>query len=68
MNKFEVVKIERDHLHVYVTAKGKSTGRKVEYTLAANAFYFTDDELKEEFEKSPKAAIERYDATVDLVD
>lgn len=64
--KFEVISINRDHLYVYVAVRAAS-GRKMEYICAANAFYFTDEELRSEFESSPKAAAERYDATVDLI-
>lgn len=64
--KFEVVKIERDARQICVTVKAPG-GRKLEYLLAANAFYFTNEELAAEFEANPKAAAERYDAQIDLV-
>lgn len=64
--KFEVVKIERDDRQICLTVKAAS-GRKLEYLLGTNAFYFTDEELKREFETNPKVATERYDAQVNLM-
>ena len=65
--KFEVLKIERDRQTICVTVRGLSTDRKIEYLLAANAFYFSDEELKAEFEANPKKAAELYDAQIDLI-
>lgn len=66
-NKFVVEKIERDERQICVTVRGISTGRRIEYLLGANAFYFDNETLKKEFEESPKRAAEFYAAEIDLL-